>query len=244
MCNNQTKARETYLHLKEWIETLRSGTKFELQLVSESSNNESINKYPLPSVIGTTNSMKLGKRYKSGIELNASRLSKHLHNNNETSLRNDAIGNEDEKHLSHTKRRTKKNSCKLCQQHGCAQWNCNKLKAYNGTILPKNSHSSRVKLGNKLLIPTNGIIEKREATDTRPLLTSFPKLVKAMVIHRKILLNENVIDTISIDNVGIEVTLLGNYGDVMNLYDKVLYSPTLVFQWVTRTNNTLVTHLL
>ena len=69
MSNDKAKCRETFLYLNDWIENLRSGKNFEVRfwnhclpnnITSKRSNDEM-----LPATLGTTNSMRLGKRYKS-----------------------------------------------------------------------------------------------------------------------------------------------------------------------------------
>ena len=68
-----------------------------------------------------------------------------------------------------------KNTCALCNQAECAQWTCKKLQLYEGTTLPKNNIDVRMKLGRKLLVPMNGIIERRDKEDDRSVLKSLPK---------------------------------------------------------------------
>jgi len=130
----------------------------------------------------------------------------------------------------------------LCNTPECSRWTCEKLHAHNVTILPKNSTKERQKFGNKLIIPDELQPEKREHNDIRPVLKSFPKYVKAIVVHKKILVKESVINQINVDNMCLEVTLLGNGGKIMNGYEKALFEPGVVNHWCTKSVNSLVAH--
>ena len=118
------------------------------------------------------------------------------------------------------------------------------MQQYEGTILPKNSEIARQRLGNKLLLCNSAILEKRTSDDKRKVMNSFPKLIKAIVIHRRLLISDNFIGDVTIDNIAIEVTLLGTMGDPVEEYKEALFSPMSVYQWVCKSKNSLVTHLL
>ena len=146
--------------------------------------------------------------------------------------------------VDNRKRKSKFNTCWLCKQQRCAKWSCKKLQAYDGSILPKHNLSVRQKFGNKLIVTTEGIIEKRDNEDNCRVLDKMPKHVKAMVVHRRMEIKETVNDLLSIDNLAIEVTLLGKVGDPIENFEEVLYTPHSVYHWICKSKDSLVTHLL
>ena len=102
-----------------------------------------------------------------------------------------------------------------------------------------------MKLGRKLLVPMDGIIERRDKEDDRSVLKSLPKKgIKAIVIHRKLEIRETLIAETNIDNCAVEVTLIGENCDPLHEYDKVLFTPDVIYHWITRTPNRNVHHLL
>ena len=64
------------------------------------------------------------------------------------------------------------------------------------------------------------------------------------MIHRKLVINKNVMMTLDFDNVAIEVTLLGDGGYPKSNYEKVLFTPSAVNTWVTFSQNRLITSLI
>ena len=111
--------------------------------------------------------------------------------------------------------------------------------------MPKNNLDVRIKLGRKLLVPTDGIIEKRDKDDNRSVLKSLPKKgMKAIVIHRKLEIRESVIAETNLDNCAVEVTLIGDNCDPYLEYDEVLFTPDVIYHWITKSPNRNVHHLL
>ena len=115
---------------------------------------------------------------------------------------------------------------------------------YGGTILPKNSLLARQKFGNRLVVPTAGLVEILELSKCHKIYESLPKQIKAMVIHRKVQFKENAFGTLDIDNVAVEVTLLGDFGNPMEEYTEVLFTPMCIHCWIVQNKNSLVTHLI
>ena len=81
-------------------------------------------------------------------------------------------------------------------------------------------------------------------SQTQTVLDKFPKKVRAIVVHRKVKTKDNALGTLDLDNIAIEVTLLGEGGNPINNYTEVLFQPYCVYKWVTNSKNSLVTHLL
>ena len=71
---------------------------------------------------------------------------------------------------------------------------------------------------------------------------SFPKRVKAMVVHKKMIVTETVTNIMDVNNICIEVTLLTNGGMEMENYVRVLVAPGSVYKWCTSSKNSLVAH--
>ena len=268
--NDQQQCKETFVYLKQWIEHLRKGKSIEVKFVSTEqvtnfnahssihitpkTANGSDESHILPATLGTTNAMRLGKRFIGGIEHMSNQNTNHSKSYTRTSAvtreRKSTLfsahnTNNDEAYLTPERSRKKYNTCGLCNQPHCAQWSCKKLKEYGGTIIVKNSKLAREKVGSRIMLPQSGIVEERENSDNRSVLLTIPKKgVKALVIHRKLVINKNVMMTLDFDNVAIEVTLLGDGGYPKSNYEKVLFTPSAVNTWVTFSQNRLFTSLI
>ena len=70
------------------------------------------------------------------------------------------------------------------------------------------------------------------------------KRVRAIVIHRRMQIKENILQTQEIDNLAIETTLLKIGGEPLADYKEVLFAPFCVYKWVTDSKNSLVAHQL
>ena len=86
--NDQRSSKLTYIKLKEWIQRLRNNEDFDIifqnnviGLENKAVGNQSM--MPLSSTVSTTNSQKIGKRYKSFRERNLSILDKRNTNQDE-----------------------------------------------------------------------------------------------------------------------------------------------------------------
>ena len=103
----------------------------------------------------------------------------------------------------------------------------------------------REKFGLNLINPQGGIIELKKEDDNRKLLESFPKKgVRAIVIHRRLQIKENILQTQDTDNLAIETTLLKIGGDPIENYKEVLFTSYCIYKWVTDSKNSLVAHKL
>ena len=56
------------------------------------------------------------------------------------------------------------------------------------------------------------------------MLEIFLESVMVIVVYRKIQVKENTFETLNIDNVAVEVTLLGEFGEVMREYEEALFT--------------------
>ena len=124
----------------------------------------------------------------------------------------------------------------------CAKWTCQKLKAYRVTILPKDNLQARINFCNKLIVPEELNPDKRSVEDVRMVYVSFPKRVKAVVVHKKYIVSNTVMNVMDVNNICIEVTLLTNGGMELENYVRVLVAPGSVYKWCTSSKNSLVAH--
>ena len=231
---NQRACRSVYVTMKEWIERIRSKEPFDVKferntLICINDNIDSNDNMPQAATFSSTNSQRLGKRYKSCRENNLS-----IYHKNNT--------NNDEQFLSPTKKKPKHNTCALCNQPRCAKWKCARLLEYNVSVLSKNNVGARISFGNKLVIPEEFNPERRDACDTRPVLTSMPTNIKAIIVHRKLLIKNSVITLMNVDNMCIEVTLLTFNGEKMDGYHLVLFTPGIVAKSIMQSKNSLIGH--
>ena len=165
--NDQQNTRVTYVKLKEWIDRVRRKEKFDIVFQQNDiagGINPSLhhNKMSLASTVSTTNSQRIGKRYKSFRERNLSVFDTKNTNN-------------DELHVKPQRKKPKHNTCWLCDTAQCAKWTCHKLKAYHVTILPKDNLQERIKFCNKLIVPEEFNPQKRSVEDVRIVYMSFPR---------------------------------------------------------------------
>ena len=244
VCNDQMKSGETYSYLQKWIEILRTGQEFDIKFIPTSYNMDCNNEHIYPSTLGTPNSNRIGKRFKSSMEQNITKSHASKRDNTKITRLHSSVTKDDELHLGPGKKRKDTYGCYLCSQPECARWSCTKLTKYNGTILPKNSDTARQKFGSKLLIPDSGIIEIIDTSKDITIFEKLPKKVRAIVVHRKVKTKDNALGTLDVDNVALEVTLLGEGGDPITGYKEELFKAFCVYKWITNSKNSLVAHLL
>ena len=232
----------TYNILKQWIDMLRETTEFEVKFVTNPMQIPREITEVLPATIGRPNPQRVGKRLKSAHEYHTPKVSNATKNHKPITCFSTLNTNHDEIHLSHVKKRKERYGCFLCRQAECGRWNCAKLRAYDGTILPKNDEKARQKFGALIIRANNGIVELRETSDKRVVMETIPKKVRALVVHRKINIKDNAFGTLDDDNVAIEVTLLREGGDPFEDYKEALFRPFCVYKWITHNKSSLVTH--
>ena len=139
-------------------------------------------------------------------------------------------------------KKPKHNTCWLCDLPQCAKWTCRRLKAYNVTILPKDDIQARIKFCNKLILPNELNPENRLTGDIRVPQCTFPKRVKAIVVHQKFIVKKSVANILDVDNTCVEVTLLTIGGNELTNYTRALFSPGSVYKWCTSSKNSLIAH--
>ena len=110
-----------------------------------------------------------------------------------------------------------------------------------GRILPKGNRDSRDKLVELISSVDNNVMcHKRGRDDKRHVLKEFPKQMKALVLHKKCTINNNVAYCSPQDNTCIECTLLGDRGLPIAGYEKALFDNTCVKRYITKSDVNLI----
>ena len=81
---------------------------------------------------------------------------------------------------------------------------------------------------------------KRGEHDKRLVYVEVPRKVKAIILHKKYIIEENLSLLSQHVNVCIECTLLGDFGKVIDNYSKALFTNLCIIRHVGRSKNNLV----
>ena len=133
--------------------------------------------------------------------------------------------------------KSRKLYCWLCRQPGCTRWKCNILKQYEkvpGRLLPKGNQESRYRLSQQILNVNNAVAcHKRTKKDKRLVYNEFPRVIRALIIHKKYTIHNNVAYSYPEENTCLECTLIGDRGLAIPNYVKGLFSRDAVNKYVT-----------
>ena len=233
--------KNTYGTLFEWITKIREGEDFEVCFRNRGLPKDNVNvtiEKPLAAVITPkVNGRRKRSRYKSSEEIRrgtfkAIRLNDHK----------DRMTSLDEMFV--TPVTSEKKYCFLCRQPKCTRWTCNVLKSYEkvpGRILPKGHVESRDKLINLISTVDNHVLcFNRSSDDERMIYSELPTKIKAMVVHKKFIIEGTAAHISPHDNVCIECTLLGNFGIPMEKYSEALFKKNCVTRFLGKSSNNLV----
>ena len=248
--------KSTYATISEWISRLRQGNDFEVAFHNKSlphTSNSSKRQTPLPSVITPVGgSKKTRKRYKSSTE---------IRRRNYKSQRTQSSDDENDDIIVGTSTLTGKNSnnidsnyttpgmaerkyCFLCRQPKCTRWTCAILQSYEkvpGRILPKGNQELRDKLVTLISNVDNHVIcHNRNSDDARVVYDEFPKKIKALIVIKKFIMEDDVQHRSPHDNVCLECTLLGDLGEPMAMYTEALFKKHCVMRYIGKSKNNLV----
>ena len=241
--------KSTYNSLHEWTAKLRSGDDFDVAF-----HNKNINlvrggggtKMPHPAVVSPPlQGRKRHKRLKSSQEYQRGLFTSHPEKQNKsvaTKRKRKSVMADDELFVSGGKQR--KLYCFLCRQPGCTRWKCNILQEYclsPGRILQKGHQESRDRLCDIISSLKNKVVcYKRKRNDKRNVYDEFPKKIKALVIHNKYVIHNNVAHFSRDENICLECTLLGDNGKVIVNYDRALFHRPCVIRYVVKGINNLI----
>ena len=152
--------------------------------------------------------------------------------NTNTDLQYVTAGNSDKKY------------CFLCRQPRCTRWTCNILKGYEkvpGRILIKGNQECRDKLINLIATVDNHVLcYNRDEGDTRLIYDELPKKIKAIILCKKYIIEQNLSNVSQHDNVCIECILLGDNGMVIDKYKEALFTKNCVIRHIGKSKNNLV----
>ena len=245
---DKTLCKKTYTQLHEWIEQLRSGNEFQVNfqcITLPSVVNENYASMKLPQAAVITPLLpgnKRKKRFKSSQEIKrTATLSSYKTKKNRYSSQMQNNNDDDDFVVAV---RSKKYKCMLCRQPGCTQWKCNILQDYEkipGRILQKGNRESRDKLVDIIDSVDNSIIcRKRSKNDERIIHNEFPTKTKALIIHFKWTIFQNVAYCSPQENTCLECTLLGEKGLPIEYYDKALFHRHCVKKYINKSYNNLI----
>ena len=110
-----------------------------------------------------------------------------------------------------------------------------------GRILPKGHQESRDKLISLVSNVDNHVLcHNRQVDDTRVVFTKIPRKIKAILVSKKYVLEDNVSHMSAHDNVCIECTLLGDLGLPVVNYTDALFQKHCVIRYIGKSKHNLV----
>ena len=110
-----------------------------------------------------------------------------------------------------------------------------------GRILHKGHQESRDRLMSLLSTVDNHVMcYNRKKRDKRIVYNELPKKIKAIIIEKKYVLEEDVSYISPHDNICIECTILGDYGEPMEKYKNALFQKHCVMRHVGKSAMNLI----
>ena len=250
----------TYATIFEWITKLREGDKFHIQFINTaipSTHKNSDSQSPAPAVVTpAVGGRRSRKRLKSSEEIRRTVASKNydavedtvmtqstqLSQNNSVARSKTKLMKDDTDHV--VRGGKEKKYCFLCRQQGCSRWTCEILKGYEkkpGRILHKGHQESRDTLINLLSNVDNRVsCHNRKKRDKRVVYSELPKKIKAIIIEKKYVLEDNVSYISPHDNICIECTILGDFGEPMEKYKNALFHKNCVIRHIGKSAMNLI----
>ena len=202
---------------------------------------------PTAAIVQQHHYSKLNRRFKSAREYHASTLGKRKSSNVALLCEDAAVTTQSQSHsvatskVKRARKRTK--TCELCSQHGHFKETCEVLTKDNlGTIgvsCRLRDKQAREDLASE--IHRTSRVKSRPDPDPRIVLPNLPKRIKGIQIHKKMFIDNNDnFSTIDITNVCIECTLILDGGIKPVEYNRVLFKPVQIAQFVTQSQSNLV----
>ena len=84
------------------------------------------------------------------------------------------------------------------------------------------------------------LCHNRDDNDKRLVYVELPRKIKAIIVHKKYIIEQNLSNISQHDNVCVECTLLGDYGNVIDKYNKALFTKHCVTRHIGKSKNNLV----
>jgi hypothetical protein len=117
-------------------------------------------------------------------------------------------------------------SCAICRQKGHQVSSCERITRFGVPMLPKNNDKVRNRLSCNLSNVSRYALEKRGDTDTRTVFQELPayKEITGIVIHRRYLVNSNLLEVNIAENICLECTIITEQGSDHPNYTKQLFN--------------------
>ena len=142
--------------------------------------------------------------------------------------------------------KVKERKCVLCVTQGCGgQFVCQKLRLYGGLPLKRLNKFVRQQLQSNLAKKSSFQSLFRNEGDERSIMNSFPRgTLPAVILHRRYMIDKNMIEPDQSDNYCIECTFLLIGGEEDPRYTRVLFRVGDVGAYVTKNQLNVVLSLL
>ena len=249
--NDQSQCSAVFTNVNQMIKYYRNGTSFEMRFLTQdvfsstTINVDDNDGLPLAAVTRPLRSNATrSKRKKSSLEYQSSQYSQRDNvEMSQTSLASACSDVRDNNYLPPPKVRTR--SCVLCAGKGHGQFTCVKLLEYGNAPLEKNNMNVRTKLHQDLSQDKSFQTSYRDDDDDRLVFDNFPiRYVKAVVLHRRLVIDKSIVKPLQPSNYCIECTILVAGGEPDPRYTKGLFHHGDVGSYITRSKANLVVSLL
>ena len=128
--------------------------------------------------------------------------------------------------------------CILCNSKGHGKNECPCLLKY-GKPLPQKDPNSRQQLMIQLMDPNSFQNIYRDKTDERIVRENMRQVIPALIIHRRMIIDTNIVNHVNTYNLCCECTLLKEGGEINELEAKVLYHVKDICCYVTKNKDNL-----
>jgi hypothetical protein len=138
--------------------------------------------------------------------------------------------------LANTGKRTK--TCSLCFQQGHTVRHCPSLEPYKGIPLPKDDRQARSELSVNLSQPNTYTTSPINSQD--PVCTSLPTGVQALIIHQRMLIDSNLLNSMVPSNFCFLCTILHDGGTEHERYTKRAFELGCIAKHITNNKQNIV----
>ena len=194
---------------------------------------EKENRNPLPAIARTLSGARRMRRKRSHVEI--------LQNNASTGRRNPAPSKlypTNEANILPPPK-SRKRSCGFCHKGGHIQKTCPSLLCYAKPPLPQNDRTIREVLIQDMAHPDKYTTHIRLPNDTRNIVKSFPVGAEGVVVHRRYMATQNIVQRNSPENLCLECTVLKGGGE-NELFTRVLFKVPAVNAYINRSKTNIV----
>ena len=202
--NDNIMRTSVFTTLSEWIHHLRHEGEVEVKFIKHPKNKnindgQKIHNKPVPGVIRAQPMASNMKRKKSHAEIRKNVLNHSVNNNNMSQMRN--------------KIHKGTRDCQLCRGSGHGKNECPCLNRFGKPLASKDSRS-RQDLAMHLIDPTFYPNHYRTEGDKRIVFDNMPKIIPALVIHKRYIIDQNITNVTCASNLCCECTLLREGGNI------------------------------